>query len=45
MSLKVKSKYVDIELKPSWLFPDTEKQTTSVVKKTLNPIFNEIFEL
>jgi hypothetical protein len=38
-------KYVEVELKPRFMFPNEEKQTTSVVKKTLNPIYNEVFEL
>lgn len=37
--------YVEIELKPHFMFPNTLKQTSSVIKKTLNPIYNEIFEL
>jgi hypothetical protein len=41
-------KYVEVELKPKYAFNGlscAEKKTTPVIKKTLNPIFNEIFEL
>ena len=38
-------KYVEIELKPRYAFQSCEKQFTSVIKKNLNPIFNEVFEL
>lgn len=37
--------YVEIQLCPNFLYPHIEKQQTSIVKKTLNPMFNEIFEL
>ena len=37
-------KFVEIELKPKHLFSG-EKKVTSVIKKTLNPVFNEVFEL
>lgn len=36
--------YVEIELKPRYAFQSCEKQYTSVIKKCLNPIFNEVFE-
>ncbi len=36
--------FVEIEVKPGHVFTN-EKQITSVVKKSLNPIFNEVFEL
>jgi hypothetical protein len=41
-------KYVEVELKPKYIFNGlscAEKKTTPVIKKTLNPIFNEVFEL
>ena len=37
--------FVEVELKPRFMFPNTERQRTTVIKKTLNPIYNEIFEL
>ncbi|CAF4311057.1 unnamed protein product [Rotaria sp. Silwood2] len=36
--------YVEIQLCPKYLYPHIEKQQTSIVKKTLNPSFNEKFE-
>jgi hypothetical protein len=38
-------KYVEIELKPRYIFQNCGKQYTSVIKKNLNPTFNEVFEL
>jgi len=37
--------YVVVELQPCHLFPDQQPQQTSVVKRTLNPAFNETFSL
>lgn len=37
--------YVEVHIRPRYLFSHIEKQETSVVKKTLNPQFNEKFEL
>ena len=37
--------YVEIQLCPKFLYPHIEKQQTSIIKKTLNPLFNEKFEL
>jgi Ca2+-dependent lipid-binding protein len=37
--------YVEIQLCPKFLYPYTEKQQTTIIKKTLNPQFNEKFEL
>ncbi|CAF0837246.1 unnamed protein product [Brachionus calyciflorus] len=36
--------YVEIDLKPKFVFLSCDKQTTSVVKKTLNPVYNETFD-
>lgn len=36
--------YVEVELKPRYIFPECHKQTTSIIKKTLNPKFEEKFE-
>ncbi|CAF0914776.1 unnamed protein product [Rotaria sordida] len=36
--------YVEVQLCPRFLYPHLEKQQTSVIKKTLNPHFNEKFE-
>ncbi|UJR07768.1 hypothetical protein I4U23_012051 [Adineta vaga] len=36
--------YVEIQISPTFLYPHFEKQQTSVIKKTLNPQFNEKFE-
>ncbi|CAF1066209.1 unnamed protein product [Adineta ricciae] len=36
--------YVVIQLCPTFLYPHIEKQQTSIIKKTLNPQFNEKFE-
>ncbi|CAF0890091.1 unnamed protein product [Rotaria sordida] len=36
--------FVEIQLCPKFLYPHIEKQQTSIVKKTLNPSFNEKFE-
>ncbi|UJR38386.1 hypothetical protein I4U23_031055 [Adineta vaga] len=36
--------YVEIQLCPKFLYPHIEKQQTVIVKKTLNPLFNEKFE-
>ncbi|CAF4370314.1 unnamed protein product, partial [Rotaria sp. Silwood2] len=36
--------YVEVQLCPKFLYPYIEKQQTSVIKKTLNPQFNEKFE-
>ncbi|CAF4554622.1 unnamed protein product [Rotaria sp. Silwood1] len=36
--------YVEIQLCPKFLYPHIEKQQTSIIKKTLNPSFNEKFE-
>ncbi|CAF1308521.1 unnamed protein product [Adineta steineri] len=36
--------YVEVQLCPKFLYPHIEKQQTSIVKKTLNPSFNEKFE-
>jgi hypothetical protein len=44
-SNEIHLKYVEIELKPRFVFQNNEKQTTSVIKKTLNPTYNEVFEL
>ena len=37
--------YVEVQLCPRYLYPHLEKQQTSIIKKTLNPQFNEKFEL
>ncbi|CAM4874974.1 unnamed protein product [Rotaria socialis] len=36
--------YVELQLCPNFLYPHIEKQQTTVIKKTLNPQFNEKFE-
>lgn len=36
--------YVEVFIRPNFLFSHLEKQQTSVEKKTLNPQFNEKFE-
>ncbi|CAF3367333.1 unnamed protein product [Rotaria socialis] len=36
--------YVEIQLCPKFLYPHIEKQQTSIIKKSLNPSFNEKFE-
>lgn len=36
--------YVEVYIRPNYLFSHLEKQQTSVEKKTLNPQFNEKFE-
>lgn len=37
--------YVEVQLCPRYLYPHLEKQQTPIIKKTLNPQFNEKFEL
>ncbi|RNA33758.1 BAI1-associated 3 [Brachionus plicatilis] len=37
-------RYVEIDLKPKHVFINCEKKSTSVVKKSLNPTYNETFE-
>ena len=37
--------YVVVELCPQHFFPKNTAQQTNVVKKTLNPTFDECFEL
>jgi hypothetical protein len=32
-------------VKPRYLFPNVEKKTSSVIKKCLNPIYEEVFEM
>ena len=37
--------YVIVELLPKWVFPSCQERSTSVQKATLNPQFEETFEL
>ena len=45
LHLGLSDPYVLIELMPKHIFPAQSEQQTQIIKKTLNPTFDEAFEL